>query len=246
VAGFDVFEEPLEVKARVGSLPETPPLYPELTIGEYLAFVVRLRGLPRARRLSRVGEVLERVGLRGWERRRLGGLSKGYRQRVGLAQAIVHDPPLLLLDEPTTGLDPAQIVSVRTLIRELAADRVVLLSTHVLTEVEALCDRVLLLHRGRLVGDGTVDSLAAGIGAGPWVELALDEAGDPPAAALATLACVRSVEMLDPLRARLEGGPEVEPAVAALAAARGWKVRRLVRHPARLEEVFLALAGDES
>jgi ABC-2 type transport system ATP-binding protein len=245
VAGFDVFEDPLEVKARVGSLPETPPLYPELTIGEYLSFVAKMRGVPRTRRLSRVGEVMERVGLRGWERRRLGGLSKGYRQRVGLAQAIVHDPPLLLLDEPTTGLDPAQLVSVRALIRELAADRVVVLSTHVLSEVEALCERVLLLHRGRLVGDGTVDSLAAGVGAGPWVELLLDEATEPPAAALAALPCVTSVRMLEPLRVRIEGPPEVEPAVAALAGARGWRVRRLVRHQPRLEEVFLALAGEE-
>ena len=245
VAGFDVFDDPIEVKARVGSLPETPPLYPELTIGEYLSFVARMRGVPRGRRLSRVGEVMERVGLRGWERRRLGGLSKGYRQRVGLAQAIVHDPPLLLLDEPTTGLDPAQLVSVRALIRELARDRVVVLSTHVLSEVEALCERVLLLHRGRLVGDGTVDSLAAGVGAGPWAELVLDEAAEPPAAALATLACVESVRMLEPLRVRIEGPAEVEPAVAALAAARGWRVRRLVRHQPRLEDVFLALAGEE-
>jgi ABC-2 type transport system ATP-binding protein len=256
VAGYDVFEQPLEVKARVGSLPETPPLYPELTIGEYLSFVARVRGIPSSRRLSRVGEVMERVGLRGWERRRLGGLSKGYRQRVGLAQAIVHDPPLLLLDEPTSGLDPAQIVSVRALIRELASNRTVFLSTHVLSEVEALCQRVLLLHRGRLVGDGTVESLASGIGAGPWVELVLDDASEPPAAALAALGSVRHVTALEPIdvegrterprwRMKLQGGEAVEPEVAALAAARGWRVRALVRHRPRLEEVFLALAGDE-
>ena len=249
VAGLDVFEHPLEVKARVGSLPETPALYPELTIGESLAFVARLHGIPASRRLSRIGEVMERVGLRGWERRRIGGLSKGYRQRVGLAQAIVHDPPLLLLDEPTSGLDPAQLVSVRALIKELAADRTVLLSTHVLSEVEALCDRVLLLHRGRLVGDGTVDSLAGGIGAGAWVELVLDDAGEPPAAAVAALASVERVTQLEAVgaawRLRIQGPAAVEPEVAALAAARGWKVRALVRHRPRLEEVFLALAGDE-
>lgn len=193
---------------------------------------------------------MERVGLRGWEQRRIGGLSKGYRQRVGLAQAIVHDPPLLLLDEPTTGLDPAQLVSVRALIRELAADRTVFLSTHVLSEVEALCDRVLLLHRGRLVGDGTVDSLAAGIGAGAWVELVLDAAAEAPTAAVAALACVERVTALETAgtaawRLRIQGPDAVEPEVAALAAARGWKVRTLVRHRPRLEEVFLALAGDE-
>jgi ABC-2 type transport system ATP-binding protein len=246
VAGHDVFEEPLEVKARVGYLPETPPLYPELTVGEYLRFVAEIRGVPRGDRLRRVGAALDELGLTGWERRRLGGLSKGYRQRVGLAQAILHRPALLILDEPTAGLDPAQVVSVRELIRALAAERTVVLSTHVLAEVELLCDRILLLHRGRLVGDGTVDELAEKVSRGPWVELAVDGPDEDLCAAIAGLPAVREVERIEPRRYRIRGDAQVEPSLAALAAARGWSVRRLTRHRASLEAVFLALVGTEA
>ena len=245
VCGFDVFDAPLEVKARVGYLPETPPLYPELTVGEYLRFVAEIRGIPRSERLGRVGLAMERVALGGWERRRLSTLSKGYRQRVGLAQAIVHDPKLLVLDEPTAGLDPGQVVAVRRLIRELAEERTVVLSTHVLAEVESLCDRVLLIHRGRLVGDGTVSVLAERVGRGPWVELAVDAPADDLCAAIARVPAVDEVERIDAHGYRIRGGPAVEPALAAAAAAQGWAVRRLVRHRASLEAVFLALVGEE-
>lgn len=250
VAGFDVLDEPLEVKARVGYLPEHPPLYGELTVGEYLRFAAEIRGVPSAKRLARVGEVLEQVGLVGWERKRLGTLSKGYRQRAGLAQAIVHDPKLLILDEPTAGLDPAQVVSVRELVRSLAAERTVVLSTHVLAEVEALCDRILLLHRGRLVGDGTVDALAEPLGKGPWVELAVDPVDGVPVVDLcpriARIEAVSEVTRLDAHRYRVRGDDRVEPTLAALAAADGWPLRRLVRHRASLEDVFIALIGRET
>jgi ABC-2 type transport system ATP-binding protein len=246
VAGFDVFEDPLEVKARVGYLPEHPPLYGELTVGEYLRFVAEIRGVARSERLRRVGDVLAQVGLTGWEGRRLATLSKGYRQRVGLAQAIVHDPRLLILDEPTAGLDPAQVVSVRRLIRALAEERTVVLSTHVLAEVEALCDRVLLLNRGRLVGDGTVEELAERVGEGPWVELVVDEPGEDLSGEVAALDPVETVERLGPRRYRVCGGIGVEPALAGLASSRGWQVRALVRHRASLEAVFLALIGEET
>jgi ABC-2 type transport system ATP-binding protein len=246
VAGVDVFEDPLTVKARVGYLPETPPLYPELTVGEYLRFVAEIRGVARERRLSRIGEVMEQVGLAGWERRRLSTLSKGYRQRVGLAQAIVHAPRLLILDEPTSGLDPGQVVAVRRLIRELAAERTVILSTHVLAEVELLCDRILLLNRGRLVGDGTVDELAETVSRGPWVELVVDSPSEDLSAHIAGLRAVVRVERTEGNRYRVTGGPEVEPALAALASARGWTLRSLTRRRAGLEEVFLSLLGAEA
>jgi len=250
VAGYDVFEEPLAVKARVGYLPEHPPLYHELSVGEYLSFVAEIRGIARRQRLVRVGRAMERVGLQGMERRLTGELSKGYRQRVALAQALVHDPPVLILDEPTSGLDPAQLVGIRRLIRELADERVVVLSTHVLPEVELLCDRVVLIHRGRIVGDGTVDELADEVGAGPWVELAL--AGDPQGIEplLAGLEEVSTLSRLEDrsgvARYALRGGPRVTEQVAALSAAQGWRVRALVPHRASLEQVFLALVEAEA
>ncbi len=245
VAGHDVVDEPEEVKARVGYLPETPPLYPDLTVGEYLGFVAELRGVPRSRRLAAVGRALERVGLTGWERRRTGALSKGYRQRVGLAQAILHEPRLLVLDEPTSGLDPAQVVGVRALVRELARDRAVLLSTHVLAEIEALCDRVVLLSRGRIAADGTVEELAERTGTGGRVELVLDEPGDDLRPVLAALPEATAVERTGEGTYLLRGGRGLEPALAALVAARGWKLRALHRRSASLEAVFLALAGED-
>lgn len=248
VAGFDVFDQPLEVKARVGYLPETPPLYPELTVGEYLAFVAEIRGIPRAKRLSRVGEVMDLVGLKEMERRHTGALSKGYRQRVGLAQALVHDPRVLILDEPTSGLDPAQLVGIRALIRDLARDRVVVLSTHILQEVELLCDRVVMIHRGRIVGDGTVDALATEAGAGPWLELVADGPGEDATALLAALDEVDHVRALgsEPVaRFRVEGGAGLAPAVARLAASAGWSVHALAPHAASLEDVFLSLVEVE-
>ncbi|MCB9688479.1 MAG: ABC transporter ATP-binding protein [Alphaproteobacteria bacterium] len=244
VAGFDVTDQPLEVKARVGYLPETPPLYPDLTVGEFLLFVAELRGVGRSIRAARVGRTLEQVGLRGWEKRRLGGLSKGYRQRVGLAQALVHDPALLVLDEPTSGLDPAQVVGVRELIRGLAEERTVVLSTHVLAEVEASCERVLLLHRGRLVGDGTVDELAERTGTGGRVELSLDDETEDLRGPLAALPEVDQVERTGPSSYRLRGGTSLEPALAAWAVGTGRRVRCVVRRPASLEAVFLALVGE--
>jgi ABC-2 type transport system ATP-binding protein len=251
VAGFDVFDEPLQVKARVGYLPESPPLYPDLTVGEYLAFVAEIRGVPRLRRLARVGDVMDRVGLRDMERRLTGALSKGYRQRVGLAQAILHDPQVLILDEPTSGLDPAQLVGVRRLIQELAQERLVLLSTHILTEVEQLCERVVLIHRGKVVGDGSVDSLAGQTGTGSWLELICDGAGEEATARLAALSSVTSVERLLPVpgsrsaRFRLKGTAAMAPEVASLAGSLGWVVHAVAPRAASLEEVFLSLVEVE-
>ncbi|MDP6931954.1 MAG: ATP-binding cassette domain-containing protein, partial [Myxococcota bacterium] len=150
VAGHDVFEAPMKVRRAVGYLPETPPLYRELTVGDYLRFIAEIREVPYREHARKVGEVMERVGLAGWERRILGSLSKGYRQRVGLAQAILHEPEVLILDEPTSGLDPAQVVGIREFIRDLAGSRTVILSTHILPEVEALADRAVVISGGRV------------------------------------------------------------------------------------------------
>lgn len=162
VAGFDVQDEPEEVRARIGYLPETPPLYPDMTTRAYLAFVARLKGLRGARVKTACERAIERTGLGPVRDRLLGHLSKGFRQRAGIAQAIVHEPPVLILDEPTVGLDPAQIIEIRELIRGLAGDHTVILSTHILPEVASTCEKIAILNEGRLVREARLSELGAG------------------------------------------------------------------------------------
>src|ERR1700732_614230 len=159
VAGFDVLEEPMEVKKRIGYLPETPPLYPEMMTSEYLSFVGSLKGLRGAELKQRIDYVSERWGIADVRNKQLGKLSKGYRQRVGLAQAIIHNPEVLILDEPTAGLDPKQINETRDLIKSLAGDHTIILSTHILSEVEQTCEQVLIINRGKLVATDSVRNL---------------------------------------------------------------------------------------
>jgi len=164
VDGHDIFEDPLSARRAIGYLPETPPLYPEMDVTGYLTYVAKLKDVPRARRKQAVDRALERCGLTEVYRRVIGALSKGYRQRVGLAQAIVHDPSVLILDEPTVGLDPIQIREIRSLIIDLASEehRTVVISTHILAEVEVICQRVILIHRGRKVLDSNLAELTGG------------------------------------------------------------------------------------
>src|SRR5438067_4407836 len=159
IDGFDVLEKPLEVKKRIGYLPETPPLYPEMETSEYLRFVGKLKGLSGPELDQRVGYVLERCAITDVKTKLLGKLSKGYRQRVGLAQAIIHNPDVLILDEPTAGLDPKQINETRDLIRSLAGDHTIILSTHILSEVEQTCQQVIIINKGKLVATDTVQNL---------------------------------------------------------------------------------------
>lgn len=251
VAGFDVFEDPRKVKACVGYLPETPPLYLELTVGRYLSFVAELRGVTRSRRLSRVGTVMEQVGLTGWEDRVLGSLSKGFRQRVGIAQALVHEPAVLILDEPTSGLDPVQTVGVRKLIQELSGDRTVILSTHILREVEALCSRVILIDQGRIAADGTLDTVREAVGGhhyrvriegpdGPFFD------GGALAAEVASVANVSRVEPLGEGTLAVWSDVDPRPELAAFAVQKNWKLYDLHTHLPTLEEAFLHLVGGES
>src|SRR6202050_2610395 len=159
VAGFDVLESPLEVKKRIGYLPETPPLYPEMEVSEYLTFVGKLKGIPKSDVAKRVDEAAGRCALGDVKDKLIGKLSKGYRQRVVLAQAILHNPDVLILDEPTSGLDPKQIIETRELISSLSGDHTIILSTHILPEVEQICEQVIIIAKGRLVATDTVDNL---------------------------------------------------------------------------------------
>lgn len=161
IAGLDLFEHPQEIKQRIGYLPEHPPLYQELTVREYLTFVGRLKGVPAMRIPGRMAQVLEQLNLDSVQHRVIGHLSKGYRQRVGLAQALIHDPPILILDEPTNGLDPKQIIEIRNLIQNLAGSYTIVLSTHILSEATAICGRVMIIHRGHIVAEDTPEHLSS-------------------------------------------------------------------------------------
>src|SRR6185295_17031379 len=161
VAGFDVRENPMEVKRRIGYLPESPPVYPEMEVIEYLNFVGRLKGVPKANLAARIDEVMQKCAVHDVRYKLIGKLSKGYRQRVGLAQAIVHNPEVLILDEPTAGLDPHQILETRDLIKELAGEHTIILSTHILPEVEQVCERVIIIAKGKLVATDTVENLTS-------------------------------------------------------------------------------------
>ena len=234
----------------MGYLPETPPLYTELTVGRYLRFVAEIRGVQRSKRLSRVGEVMEQVGLSGWEDRILGSLSKGYRQRVGIAQALVHDPEVLILDEPTSGLDPVQTQGVRRLIEDLSGDRTIVLSTHILGEVEALCSRVIMIDRGVLVADGSMQDVRAAGGAEHYrVRI---EASDGPfqdigkvAASVGALSAVDQVEPLSDGTLSVQAAGHPGDAIARLVAQNDWRLLELKPHSPSLEEAFLALVGRE-
>src|SRR5713101_1042437 len=161
VAGFDVLDNPIEVKRRIGYLPDLPPLYPEMEVSEYLDFVGRIKGVPKSSLKTRIGEVMEKCAVTDVAAKEIGRLSKGYRQRVGLAQAILHNPDVLIQDEPTAGLDPHQIIETRDLIKGLAGDHTIILSTHILPEVEQTCERVIIIAKGKLVATDTVENLTS-------------------------------------------------------------------------------------
>jgi ABC-2 type transport system ATP-binding protein len=173
VDGISVQDDPVEVKRRIGYLPESVPLYADLTVDEYLSFIADARLIPAALRKEAVDASLDACGLRAWRSRKIETLSKGYKQRTGLAQAIIHDPPILILDEPTTGLDPNQIIEIRSLIKELGKRKTVILSTHILQEVEAVCSQVLIINEGRIAAQGRPEEIAGAMKGGDTWELVL-------------------------------------------------------------------------
>ena len=246
VAGLDVVAGSLEVRQRVGYLPETVPLYREMRVSDYLAYAAALRGVED--RDVAVSRVVDACGLGDVRDRIIGRLSKGYRQRVGLAQALVHDPELLVLDEPTIGLDPRQIRSVRELIRDLAGDHTVLLSTHILPEVADLCQRVLIIDKGRIVAEDTPDRLQAGLQGGQMVRVQVAQPGDGLLDALETVSGVGAVRRLSPDRFEVSFTPETDgrAAVAEALVRGGWGLLEMQRVSMSLEDVFVQLTTDES
>jgi ABC-2 type transport system ATP-binding protein len=245
VGGFNVLEDSWNVRKLVGYLPESPPLYPELTIGRYLRFVAEIRSVENIS--VTVGKVMERVGLSGWENRIISSLSKGYRQRVGLAQAIIHDPKVLILDEPTSGLDPTQVVGIRQFISELAEDRTVILSTHVLSEVEKLCNRGLIIDKGTIRAEGTLDELRS-LAGGKRFQLEIQSQEDPQKI-LSELDGVTSLQTKNRtenvFHIEIFSEQELRERIADIARKRNWAIRTLNLRQPSIEEVFLRVIGEE-
>ena len=237
LAGHDVLDEPLAVRKNVGYLPEGVPLYPEMRVREYLDFRARLKDVPHSGRKSAIGRVVERCHLGPVENRVLGHLSKGYRQRVGLAEAMVHDPDILILDEPTAGLDPIQIREVRALIRELGDRHTILLSTHIMQEVEAVCSRVLLIARGRIAIDDRLDNLRGGLA----VEVEVRGPADAVRRALEGAPGVARVVINGPegYTIHAKGDADLREEIAARVVRNGWGLRRLDLRRSTLEDRFV-------
>src|SRR5689334_12574090 len=259
VAGFDVRENPMEVKRRIGYLPETPPLYPEMEVIEYLNFVGRIKGVAKANLPGRIDEVMQKCAIADVRNKEIGKLSKGYRQRVGLAQAIVHNPDVLILDEPTSGLDPHQIIETRDLIKGLAGDHTIILSTHILPEVEAMCQRVMIINKGKLVATDTMENLSSRLHGAETVAvevLARDGTFSPEWARsvhekLEKVPGVSRVIAKDAKDNRARFTVEsvkdsyVRPQLARAVVESGWQLNELHGIGLSLEEIFLELTSSK-
>jgi ABC-2 type transport system ATP-binding protein len=251
VAGFDVFDQPIEAKRRTGYLPETPPLYPDMRVKEYLDFVAKVKGVPAAGRRERIRQVMERVRVADLADRLCSKLSKGYRQRVGLAQAILHNPDVLILDEPTAGLDPKQIIETRNLIKELAGDHTIILSTHILPEVSQTCERVVIINKGRVVAEDTPSNLTARLRGSETLYLQVDANGADASGALQRVPGVTRVVEADRrdkavgYEVQSESGRDVRRDLARAVVSGGWGLLELRPMHLSLEEIFLSLTTDE-
>jgi len=248
VAGYDCLEQSMEVKRRIGYLPETPPVYQELTVQEYLRFVGRLRGLAGAVLTTAMSREIERLGLGSVQHRLIGNLSRGYRQRVGLAQALIHDPPVLILDEPTVGLDPKQIIEIRELIKSLAGSHSVILSTHILPEATAVCQRVVIISGGRIVAEDTPDRLSTRLRHSEKIALTLTRPPGDVEARLRQVDGVLDVHGNGPaghflLESHL--GKDIREDIARLAVTNNWGLIELKLISMTLEDVFLKLTRHE-
>jgi len=248
VAGFDCFEQSQEVKRRVGYLPETPPLYQELTVTEYLTFTGRLKGMTASALRTGLDHVLDRLSLGEVRRRLIANLSRGYKQRVGLAQALLHDPPVLILDEPTVGLDPKQIIEIRDLIKSLAGSHTVVLSTHILPEATAVCQRVVIINAGRIVAEDTPQHLSARLRRSEKISVTVKE---PPPDAINRLSSLAGiVEVFEQREAgtfliECELGRDLRDDIARFVVAQEWGLLELKSISMTLEDVFLHLTQHE-
>jgi ABC-2 type transport system ATP-binding protein len=253
VAGFDVFDDSLKVRQRIGYLPEDTPIYRDMTVVEFLRFVADVRGMSSDRRESRIAEIGRRCGLGDVAGKLVSELSKGYRQRVGLAQAMLHDPDILILDEPTSGLDPNQIVEIRSLIKEIGKEKTVILSTHILPEVQATCSRVVIIAKGKVVADGTPDDLRARERGGRY-RVVLEANGVAPDAIRSRLAAISGVDRCSSqatdagehaFAIDASTSEDLRKSLFRAAVDNKWTLLELARESASLEDVFRHLTKGE-
>ena len=249
VAGFDIFDEPHEVKKRIGYLPEAPPIYRDMRVRTYLDFVANIKGVPRSGRAKRTDEVMERTGLTDRARQEISQLSKGYRQRVGLAQAFIHDPEVIILDEPTSGLDPNQTREVRALIEELAEDRTVILSTHILPEVSVTCSRVIIINNGEISAIDSPANLSRKMKGNERIYVEVLGSVSEAAAALETVPGVLNVEAstdgMDGFLVDAQIEEDVRPQIASALVGKGLGVLEMRRMEMSLEDIFVELTTEE-
>ncbi len=251
VAGFDIFKSPLQVKRRVGYLPETPPLYPEMTVFDYLQFVAHIKGLRGSQVNGRVETVIDRCEIADVREQLIEQLSKGYRQRVGLAQALVHDPDVLVLDEPTAGLDPKQIIQTRELIKSLAGDHTIILSTHILPEVSMTCERVVIINEGRVVAEGTPQSLTARYQDTEVLTLTVEGHEEPVRHAVGGISGVNRVQAktvdgeVRTYHVEVAAGRDVRADIARAIVEQGFQLLELRQTSMNLEDVYLNVISSE-
>lgn len=253
VAGYDVLEQSIEVRRNIGYMPESPPIYPEMSVKSYLNFVARIKGIRGSEIKKRIDEVMELVNISHVRDRICGRLSKGFRQRVGLAQALIHNPPILILDEPTSGLDPKQIIEVRELIKSLAGDHTIILSTHILPEVKLTCDRIVIIHQGRIVAQGTEENLTQKI---KGCEKLFIEAGGPPEKIAQSLNDIPGVIKVEPQKQNVNGhfnclveissDKDIRHKISSTLSENNWDLYELKTLEMSLEEIFLQFTAGEA
>jgi ABC-2 type transport system ATP-binding protein len=252
IAGFDVFENPLEVRKLIGYLPENNPLYMDMGVIEYLEFIAKIRNIHSSKTKEKVKQVIELCGLQREMGKDIGELSKGFRQRVGLAQALIHDPGILILDEPTIGLDPTQIIEIRELIKNIGKEKTIILSSHILPEVSATCDRIIIIHQGDIVGSGTPEEMASKSKGGEIIHLTIRGPLQEVQAKLGTMGKIKECTKIDEKEEGLNRfeiksdiGVDLSEELFFLVSQNGWSLTELHKETANLENIFLELTTKE-
>jgi ABC-2 type transport system ATP-binding protein len=253
IAGFDVFDDPLEVRKLIGYLPENNPLYMDMGIVDYLEFISKVRAIPPSKRKDQIRHVIELCGLQKELGKDIGELSKGFRQRVGLAQALIHDPDILILDEPTIGLDPTQIIEIRELIKKIGKEKTIILSSHILPEVSATCDRIIIIHQGEIVGSGTPEEMASKSKGGEIIYITIRGPLQEIQSKLGSMEKIKEFKKigekengLNQFEIKSAVGVDLSEELFLLVVQNGWSLTELHQEKANLENIFLQLTTKEA